>query len=48
MTYTFVAKIGIDGGLWCCDACGAVVCYDSRGSHDDFHARFAAMQPRYA
>jgi hypothetical protein len=48
MTYTFVATIGIDIGLWCCDGCGAVVCHDSRSSHDDFHADLDAMQPRYA
>jgi hypothetical protein len=39
MRYTDFMVVGIDYGVLCCEGCGALVPFDKRQIHDDFHAR---------
>ena len=38
VSYTDFMTVGIDTGVLCCDACGALVPFDRRDRHDAFHA----------
>lgn len=42
--FTYVAKIGIDTGLWECEACGALVTHRGKGAHVTLHARIAELE----
>lgn len=34
VSYTDFMVVGIDQGVLCCEACGALVPFDRRGAHD--------------
>lgn len=42
--YTDFMVVGIDYGVLCCEACGALVPFDRRGVHDRFHLEIAAQR----
>jgi hypothetical protein len=49
MTYGVVAYrdfmvVGIDAGVLCCEACGALVPFDRTERHDAFHARMRQLE----
>jgi len=41
--YTDFMTVGIDYGVLCCEACGALVPFDRRDAHDRFHQEIWAM-----
>lgn len=42
VSYTNFMTVGIDIGVLCCNACGALVPFDRRGTHDAFHLEVRA------
>jgi hypothetical protein len=46
VAYTDFMVVGIDQGVLCCEGCGALVPFDRRRKHDEFHAKLAVITPR--
>jgi hypothetical protein len=44
VSYTDFMTVGIDTGILCCNACGALVPFHRRVTHDNFHAELRQRQ----
>jgi len=43
VVYTDFMVVGIDHGVLCCESCGALVPFDRRRQHDEFHLLLRAV-----
>jgi hypothetical protein len=43
VSYTDFMVVGIDTGVLCCEACGALVPFERRDRHDEFHVLIRAL-----